>query len=90
MKKRVLAILLSVLLCLTIAAPAALAARMGDLNGDNNVTAADARLALRIAVDLDAAEADTPRFAAADYNKNGMIRADDARCILRVAVGLEP
>lgn len=60
---------------------------MADLNRDGNVTAADARLALRIAVRLDFADALTK--TAANVDGDDIVSAADARFILRMAVGLE-
>lgn len=60
---------------------------IGDLNGDNKVTAADARFALRFASKLD-----TPTEVQAklcDVDGNGKITAADARKILRVAAKLD-
>lgn len=61
---------------------------LGDVNGDGKLTAADARLALRISAKLE-----TPtdvQFTAADYNKDRKITAADARSILRKSAKLEP
>lgn len=60
---------------------------IGDLDNDNLVTAADARLALRAAVGLNSFK-DSQKNAA-DVNHDGEITAADARLILRAAVGLE-
>ena len=60
----------------------------GDLDFDGNVTAADARIALRIAVKLEQPQ-DEIGFTAADIDKDGQITAVDARLILRRAVWLE-
>lgn len=60
---------------------------LGDVDGDGLVTAADARLALRAAVDMEILTED--QLKAADYDKDGVITAADARLILRKAVGLE-
>ena len=59
----------------------------GDVDYDAKVTAADARLALRAAVDLIALKG-RPREAA-DADRDGKITAADARLILRAAVDLE-
>lgn len=59
----------------------------GDINGDAVITAADARLALRIAAQIDIAG--EKGSLAADYNKDGQITAADARLILRVSANLE-
>ena len=61
----------------------------GDVDGDGAVTSADARLALRIAVQLEECAAGSAAFTAADVNGNGAIGPDDARLILRASVGLE-
>ncbi len=59
----------------------------GDVNGDGEITASDARLALRISAGLD-----TPteyQSLVADVNDDGEITASDARKILRKSAGLE-
>ena len=61
----------------------------GDVDADDAVTAADARLALRAAVGLEDYAADSYEFRAADVDRSGEITAADARLILRAAVGLE-
>ena len=57
-----------------------------DANLDGQITAEDARLALRAAVNLDSLDA--AQIKAADINLDGVITAEDARAILRQAVGL--
>ncbi len=58
----------------------------GDLNGDGSVTTADARTALRIAVEL---EPETEyNLRVADLTGDGAVTPADARGILRMAVGL--
>ncbi len=60
---------------------------IGDLNGDGKITAADARIALRIAAKLDAG---TPeQMTAADMNGDGKVNAADARLILRKSAKLD-
>lgn len=59
----------------------------GDVNSDGNVTAADARLALRISVGLENVSKETKLLA--DVDGNGTVTAADARLILRYSVGLE-
>ena len=59
----------------------------GDVNGDGRITSADARLALRAAVNLEALT-EIQRLAA-DVDKDNNVRSADARMILRAAVGLE-
>ncbi|MCR5042022.1 MAG: leucine-rich repeat protein, partial [Clostridia bacterium] len=59
----------------------------GDADLDGTVTAADARLALRQAVRLEALS--EAAFAAADVDRDGEVTPADARAILRHVVGLE-
>ena len=65
------------------------AAKIGDVDGDGKVTAADARLALRRAVNLETYAPGTREFLACDVDKDTTVTAADARLILRAAVGLE-
>ena len=59
----------------------------GDLDGDNVISAEDARLTLRAAVGL---EELTPALVkAADVDNDGAVTSADARLVLRAAVGLE-
>ena len=60
----------------------------GDVDDDGAVTAADARIALRHAVELDMLASSTDRIYA-DVDFDGVITAADARIILRTAVDLE-
>ena len=67
--------------------PPVIQVKLGDVNGDNNINASDARLALRISAKLD-----TPTYTqliAADVNEDSKITASDARIILRVSAKLE-
>lgn len=61
----------------------------GDVDGDGQISSADARLALRMSVGLEEFSKDSDAFIAADIDKNGEIDASDARSILRSAVGIE-
>ena len=61
---------------------------LGDVNADGRLTAADARTALRYAVELERPEDEICRETA-DVNHDGRIGADDARYILRMAVSLD-
>ena len=61
----------------------------GDVDGDGNVTAADARLALRRAVELETYPEGSAEYLACDVDHDGKVTAGDARVILRAAVGLE-
>ena len=61
----------------------------GDVDGDGELSAADARLTLRASVRLENYAVGTPEFSAADVNHDNVIGADDARSILRASVKLE-
>ena len=61
--------------------------RMGDIDSDDSVTTADARLALRAAVGLEQLTAS--QKLRADVDSDSKITAADARAILRAAVELE-
>jgi hypothetical protein len=61
---------------------------LGDINLDGKTSAADARTALRNAVDLE--ELSEEEALRADLNKDGIVTAADARLILRLAVELDP
>ncbi|MBQ6065963.1 MAG: BMP family ABC transporter substrate-binding protein [Clostridia bacterium] len=83
--------LLSLLLCaalllcgLSLSAAAVIA---GDVDGDGNVTSADARLALRASVKLETLSEDAAK--AADADRDDKITSADARLILRASVKLE-
>lgn len=58
----------------------------GDVDGDGIVTAADARLTLRFAVNLQTPS--SHQKSTADMDGDGIVTAADARLILRKAVGL--
>ncbi len=60
--------------------------KLGDLNGDGEVKAADARIALRYSARLEIP--DDAQLAAADINKDGAVRANDARLMLRFSAKL--
>ena len=61
---------------------------LGDPDGDGSVTAADARLALRYAIDLDTDKSDEYVWAC-DVSASDGVTAEDARLILRYAIELE-
>ena len=63
--------------------------RRGDVNADGKITTADARFALRKAVDLETYAPDSRDFLACDVDRSGTVTTGDARHILRAAVGLE-
>lgn len=60
--------------------------RLGDVNFDGKITAADARLALRFSAQVQTPTAE--EFIVADVITDGKIEANDARLILRVAARL--
>lgn len=60
--------------------------RLGDVNFDDKITAADARLALRFSAQLQTPTAE--EFIVADVIVDGKIEALDARLILRVSAQL--
>ena len=78
----VCALCLSVVFCVTAFA----AADLGDADGDGQITPADARLVLRIAVQLEepATDAGDP-----DVDGDGSVSPADARYVLRRAVSLD-
>lgn len=59
----------------------------GDVNGDGKVTAADARITLRVAAGLETISLE--EYLRADLDSDGDVRASEARTILRIAAGLE-
>lgn len=61
---------------------------LGDADNDWQITAADARLALRRSVNLDD-HLSEPQIRAMDVDRDGDITAADARLILRAAIRLE-
>ena len=88
-KKIITAVLTAALTISTLTlAPAAYAAGpLGDVDNDGEITAADARLALRGSVGLE--EVTDAFLARADVDKSGAVEASDARTILRASVGLD-
>lgn len=61
--------------------------KLGDLDFDNNVTALDARIALRVSAKL--AEISDDRVKYSDIDGDGKISAGDARKILRISAKLD-
>ena len=61
--------------------------QMGDVNGDSNINAEDARLALRASAGLE--RLSDAAFVAADIDNNGKLTAAEARLILRAGAQLE-
>ena len=62
---------------------------LGDANGDGKITAADARIALRISAKLDKIEDFNLPLAALDVTGDKKLTAADARKILRISAKLE-
>ena len=60
---------------------------LGDVNNDGKVTAADARLVLRMAAKIDSYSDE--QIAYLDLNKDGKITAADARILLRISAKIE-
>ena len=85
--KKFLSLFLAAVLATSVFGLAAFAARNGDLDSDNRVTAADARTILRAAVGLDKLNATQQSYA--DLDMDGKVTASDARLALRISVGLE-
>lgn len=87
MKKKIIALTLTVLVLFSVIQVTAMARIPGDIDANGKTEAADARLALRAAVGLYVlSEAEK---IAADVDLNKTVDATDARLILRAAVGLE-
>lgn len=61
--------------------------RTGDVDGDGEVTSADARALLRAVLSLESISADLLPYA--DINADGKLTSEDARAALRIAVGLD-
>ncbi len=86
--QRIIPFLLTALFVMSMALPASAATvLLGDLDNDGNITASDARTALRLAVGLDKSTEDLVRIG--DVDGNGAVNAADARLILRAGVKLE-
>ena len=83
--KKILSLLLAVIMLFSVIIPV-FAAEKGDVDNDGSITASDARIALRMAVGLDAVTEELK--ALADYDENGTVDASDARILLRLSVGL--
>ena len=88
MKKRISSVILAIVLIVTAnVSISAVSSVFGDANNDGDVTAADARLVLRVSASLEEPTERILNFA--DTNEDGEITASDARTILRVSADLE-
>lgn len=88
MKKRLFSFFLAALMIFTALPIAAVSSAMiGDVDGSGDISASDARLALRASVGLETLDASKRKVA--DVDGSGDITASDARLILRASVGLE-
>ncbi len=83
---RLIALLTAVMILLPVNVHAS-SLLAGDIDGDDSVTASDARLALRYSVGLE--EFDDQQQLISDVDFSNKTDASDARTILRMAVGLE-
>ena len=88
-KKKICSFLLAAVLLISFTAFAGAAFLPGDVSGDGEVTAEDARLCLRKAVGLETYETGSDEYNACDVTGDNEVTAEDARLILRAAVGLE-
>ncbi len=85
--KKIVALVLAVVIAFSVAVVSFAAAKKyrGDVNGDGDVTAIDARRVLQAYVNGERFDFDQTTMA--DMNKDGNVTAIDARLILQVAVG---
>ena len=72
-----------------ISQPPVTGVMLGDVDNNGEINSADARKALRRAVDLETYAEGSREFIACDVDKNGTVTSADARKILRAAVELE-
>ena len=84
--KKILAVLLSLVLALSLGLTV-FAAANGDMNNDKKIGTGDARSILRAAIGLDQLDAAAKKVA--DLNMDGAVTTADARLALRIAIGLE-
>ena len=89
MKKTYFFAVLAAVACLFCFALFAGAVTLGDVDGDGNLSSADARLALRASVKLENYQSGSQQFTTADADGNGKLEAADARTILRASVKLD-
>ena len=91
MRRKSFVLLICIILLFSILSPlfsvGAASGIHGDVDDSGDVSAADARVILRVAVELE--KLSPKHIFAADCNADGEITAADARLALRAAVGLE-
>lgn len=85
MKKKIFTIMLTVFIFCVLSVTA-FAVKMGDVTGDDKITAADARKTLRHSAGIELLSEEG--ISAADVDNSGKITASDARKILRESAGL--
>ncbi|MBQ7687964.1 MAG: trypsin-like peptidase domain-containing protein [Clostridia bacterium] len=85
--KKLFAAAAALFCCMLLGLSASAAAR-GDVDLNGRIEAADARLVLRLAVEMDDGLSEESKTAA-DVDLNGTVEASDARLTLRLAVGLD-
>ena len=88
--KKIIAVICTVLISAAaiFSVPAAAEELSGDMDGNGEITAADARSILRVSAMLDIVSEEKRKTA--DVNSDGEITAADARYVLRVAAKLDP
>lgn len=79
--------MLAVMLIVTAIPFTTFAATTGDVNGDGNISAVDARLILQVVAELKTADS-LQNTAGADVNDDGKITAVDARIVLQMVAGI--
>ena len=85
MNRKSVALLLSLILFIVSSPTGFAASRIGDANGDGRITAADARIVLRVAAGLTTVS----DKSLLDVDGNDIVTSSDARYILRFAAKLE-
>ena len=89
MAKKICFLMISLLMCfaLTVMSASAANTSLGDVSGDGEITASDARLVLRASAGLQDLTAE--QYNCGDINGDTEITASDARIILRISAGLD-
>lgn len=83
--KKIISVILAVVLAMSMFGVTAFAETLkGDVNNDNNISAIDARMILRVVAELDTIE-DITLY---DVNTDGYVTAIDARIVLQIVAGL--